>query len=129
MFGRWTHRAGGNHLPFPIIGAGLLAPFNGEAVTLGGIHHIGHCLGGLAKGQRQYASGERIECAAMPGFGRTQNAPRRAERLRAGHARWFIERQPAVEGDAFAFQFGPVGRESFFSRPDTAALAPASRLT
>ena len=66
---------------FGIIAGGGDAPLDGEDIVFVGIHGPGDGFGGVAEGDGQDASGERVERAAMADFGRVEQAFERADGL------------------------------------------------
>ena len=79
-----------------VVGVGLDAPSDGEAIGLHAVLHDRHGLGRLAEGDGQHAGGERIERAGVAGLLGVEQKLQPSDRLGRGDADGLVEIDPAV---------------------------------
>ena len=89
----------GDDLALGVVGRGLLAPADAEAIFLGAFLHDRHGLGRLAEGDRQHAGGERIERAGVARLLGVEQEFEPPDRLGRGDADRLVEIDPAVDLD------------------------------
>ena len=91
-----------DRLPLGVVGVGLGAEADREAVLLAALDREGDGLGRLAEGDRKDAGRERIERAGMSRLRRLVEALHARNGLRRGHPRGLVEDEPAIDRKSFA---------------------------